>query len=103
MSFVFYLIMMLFAVFNPSRSATNPNSETKKNNIETSAQQSTEERMKARLAELGIPEGVLFSCSANPKAISHRFKGDLSSLPIHSKETRKSECPDVTSDVIAYR
>jgi len=85
MSFVFYLIMMLFAVFNPSRSATNPNSETKKNNIETSAQQSTEERMKARLAELGIPEG------------------DLSSLPIHSKETRKSECPDVTSDVIAYR
>ena len=61
MSFVFYLIIMLFAVFNPSLSTTNPNREMKENNVEISVHPSTEERMKARLEELGIPEGVYFT------------------------------------------
>ena len=61
MSFVFYLIIMLFAVFNPSLSTTNPNREMKENNVEISVHPSTEERMKARLEELGIPEGVFFT------------------------------------------
>ena len=61
MSLVSYLIIMLFAVFTPSLSTRNPNSETKENNIETSVQLSTEERMKARLEELGIAEGVFFT------------------------------------------
>ena len=61
MSLVSYLIIMLCAVFNSTLSTTNPNSETKENNIETSVQLSTEERMKARLEELGIPEGVFFT------------------------------------------
>ena len=60
MSFVFYHIIMLFAVFNPSLSTTNPNREMKENNVEISVHPSTEERMKARLEELGIPEGVFF-------------------------------------------
>ena len=61
MSFVFYLIIMLFAVFNPSLSTTNPDREMKENNVEISVHPSTEERMKARLEELGIPEGVFFT------------------------------------------
>ena len=102
MSFVYNLILMLFVVFNPSLSTTHPESETKEESMKTSVQPSTEERVKARLKELGIPEGVLFTLKVSIE-ISYHAKGDLSSLPIHSKETRESECPDVSSDVIAYR
>jgi len=86
MRFVCNLIIMLFVVVKPSQSSTHPKSDTKEKNTKTSAQPSTEERVKARLEQLGIPP-----------------EGDLSSLPIHSKETQKSECPDVSSDVITYR
>jgi len=75
-----YLII-LSLVFIPYLSTQNETEEKKK----ISTQPSMQERMKARLGELGISEG------------------DLTSLPIHSKETQKSECPDVSSDVIAYR
>ena len=103
MRFVCNLIIMLFVVVKPSQSSTHPKSDTKEKNTKTSAQPSTEERVKARLEELGIPpEGVFFHDQC-PSYLMKFFQGDLSSLPIHSKETQKSECPDVSSDVITYR
>ena len=88
MSFVYNLILMLFVVFNPSLSTTHTESETKEESMKTSVQPSTEERVKARLKELGIPEGVLFtlevssvywnflSCPRWPLLPANTFKGD---------------------------
>ena len=52
MRFVCNLIIMLFVVLNPSQSSTHPKSDTKEKNTK---KPSTEERVKARLEELGIP------------------------------------------------
>ena len=50
---------MLFVVVNPAVSTTQPKIDTKEKNVKSSVQPSTEERVKARLEELGIPpEGV---------------------------------------------